>query len=89
MVTKYVVLKESLLQSVLSDIFTFGMLTAFLWLSDDNHFWNTLCTMMFIFHIFAVAGKRTKSNYCIGAEKLKEYAEELIEEKNETKKEDK
>ncbi len=82
MITKYVVLKESFIQSVMSDVVTFGLLTFCMWFSMDSRFWSVIVFFMYFFSITTSALKRTNgSAHCNSPEELKAFAERLISEK--------
>lgn len=82
MKTKYIVLKESFIQSVCSDIVTFGLLTFCMWFSMGSRLWSVIVFFMFFFWIIATANKRGSSEKELySPEELKEYAERLIADK--------
>ena len=82
MKTKYIVLKESFVQSVLSDIVTFGLLSFCIWFSQDSRFWSVVAFFMFFFFIISAATKKAKDSYCMSPEELIEYANKLIAERD-------
>jgi len=47
--------KKNLLQSILSDIFTFGCLTFCIWFSTGSKFWTFICFLMIVMFIWAKA----------------------------------
>ncbi len=82
MITKYVVLKESFIQSVMSDVVTFGLLTFCMWFSMESRFWSVIVFFMYFFFIITSSMKRMKgSSHFNSAEELKLFAERLIAEK--------
>ena len=56
----YMVVRESFVQSVMSDIATFGMLSFCVWFSSGSKFWCFVCFLMFLVFISAGALKRVK-----------------------------
>ena len=83
MKTKYIVLKESFIQSVMSDIVTFGLLSFCIWFSQDSRFWSAIVFFMFFFFIIQMALRKAKDDYCTSPEELIEYANKLIAERDE------
>lgn len=45
--SKCLIIKESLWGSIVSDVFTFGMLIFCIWFSGDSKFWGFICFLMF------------------------------------------
>jgi hypothetical protein len=56
----YLVVGESFIQSVMSDVVTFGMIGASIWFSQGSKFWTFICFMMLVMHISCGAFKRVK-----------------------------
>lgn len=71
---EYIVLKESFLQSVFSDICTFGFLTFCIWFSGDSRFWQFICFVMFFIHLASAFKRRTSTApHFDSKEKLKQW----------------
>lgn len=78
-VTKYVVFRESLLQSIAADLLTFGLLTFSIWFSAGSKFWTFVCFMMFFFFVSGRTVKKIKTSPTFRtAQKLKEWVDSEV-----------
>lgn len=58
----YIIYKESLLQSIVSDITTFGFILICIWASQGSKWWTFLTTVMLLFFIVVQIQKFTGSD---------------------------
>lgn len=57
---KYIFFRESLLQSVISDIITFGFIIFSIWFSADSKIWTFIC-VLFLFLLIMAKGSNRKN----------------------------
>lgn len=60
-----IIYKESLAQSLMSDIVTFGLILLWIWVSRDSTWWTFFTGCMCLVFIVARALEVTKSDRCI------------------------
>lgn len=57
-----IIYKESLAQSIISDLATFGLLLLCIWVSRDSAWWTLVTGCMFLFNVIMQAIAFTKSS---------------------------
>jgi len=67
--------RESLLQSILSDLISFGLLIFCIWFSHGSKFWTFVCFMMFLTNMTSSVLKR-KGKIFDNKESLRKWASE-------------
>jgi len=78
-VTKYIVFRESLVQSLVADLATFGMLTFSIWFSQGSKLWTLVCFIMFFSFVVGRVKNKLKTNPSFRtAEKLKEWVDSEV-----------
>lgn len=72
-----IIYKESLAQSLISDIATFGLILLCIWVSRGSAWWTLITGCMFLFFIVARALEAAKSDKCLRFYSLDEMREWL------------
>lgn len=67
-----IIYKESLAQSIISDLATFGLILLCAWVSRDSAWWTFVTGCVFLVFIVAKAAAMTKSDRCIRLYSLEE-----------------
>ena len=57
-----IIYKESLAQSIISDVATFGLILLCIWASQGSTFWTLVTGCMFLFFVVVRAAMLTKSD---------------------------
>lgn len=60
-----IIYKESLAQSLISDLATFGLIVLCVWVSRDSAWWTLVTGCMFLFFIVMRALQASKSDNCL------------------------
>ena len=74
----YLMYKESLLSSVLDDIFTFGCLVFCIWFSSGSKFWTFVCCA-FLIMLMAIKMKFLNTTNFNSIEEVKKYVDAEVE----------
>lgn len=62
---KIIIYKESLAQSIISDLATFGLILLCIWVSQGSAWWTLVTGCMFLFFVVIRALAATKSENCL------------------------
>lgn len=79
---EYVIYREGLWQSVLSDIFTFSMLTFCVWFSAGSNFWTFVCVVLLLLFCFAKFSSQ-RPTLLRTPQEVREWAAEILKEETE------
>ncbi|MGD9697527.1 hypothetical protein [Acinetobacter sp.] len=74
---QYIYFRESYLQSLFSDITSFGFLIFSIWFSAGSTIWTFVCVFMFIFMILKQVGNKART--FISKDELRKYIEQDLE----------
>lgn len=76
-----VVYKESLAESVMSDVVTFGFLLLCIWASQGNTWWTFFTGVLFLIYVAATTPiKRAKAKQLYSTDQLRALADQIDKE---------
>lgn len=73
-----IIYKESIAQSIISDLSTFGFMSIAAWFSKGSAIWSTIAALFFLFFVVIKAKQFTKSSnvlYFYSHDELKEWVD--------------